>query len=146
MWSAEAVLVCALELLGRSVRSFPPIELVATPPPEATPGVEGYVRFDTRTIYIVTTSGTFQVLQRGREKCADLNATRKLASILVHEEVHLKKGPDERGAYEAQLVTLTLLGAGLGTPPYQEVTRAMRVAMDRQKHRPPQQMASASVH
>ena len=32
MWTAEAVLVCALTLLGRSESSFPPIHLLSVAP------------------------------------------------------------------------------------------------------------------
>ncbi len=42
--STVMVLVCALELLGRSAAALPPIELVAGPPPGAAANVEAFVR------------------------------------------------------------------------------------------------------
>ena len=37
MSAAATVLVCVLSLLGRTQASFPPIQLVDNPPPEAHP-------------------------------------------------------------------------------------------------------------
>ena len=34
----------------------------------------------------------------------------KIASIIVHEEWHLRHGPDESGAYHAQLTALAAMG------------------------------------
>jgi hypothetical protein len=45
----------------------------------------------------------------------DYSALAKIASIIVHEEWHLRHGLDEGGAYDAQLLTLTRIG--LGTRP-----------------------------
>ena len=133
MWTADVVLGCALVLLGRSVISFPPIEFVSTLPAGASPGVEAYVRLNDPRIYLVTTSLHFRLLQRAKDRCADLESARKLASVLIHEETHLKYGADESRAYYAQLTTLTALGSGIGTPPYLEVVRAMRQALPRRK-------------
>ena len=72
MWTAEAVLACALTLLGRSVSSFPPIEFVTTLPADVSPQTEAYVRVNDKRIFLVTTSYHFQVLQRGRDKCGDI--------------------------------------------------------------------------
>ena len=62
MWTAEAVLACALTLLGRSVSSFPPIEFVTTLPADASPQTEAYVRVNDKRIFLVTTGLHFQVL------------------------------------------------------------------------------------
>ena len=51
-----------------------------------------------------------------------------IASVLVHEEWHVRHGGDEAGAYAAQQTTLIRLNAGPGTPLYHEVTRAMLIA------------------
>ena len=63
-------------------------------------------------------------------------AARKLASVLIHEETHLKQGTDEATAYDAQLTTLTALGSGIGSPPYMEVVRAMRHTLAKPKRKP----------
>ena len=49
----------------------------------------------------------------------------KIASILVHEEWHLRNGADERGAYLAQLTALAALCFNADSPVYWAVKRAM---------------------
>jgi hypothetical protein len=138
MWTAEIVLACALGLLGRSASSFPPIDIVSEAPADASPGVEAFVRPGSGRITVLATGAAFQVLQRSRDRCSDRMAARKLASVLVHEETHVRYGSDERRAYETQLTALTWMGAGLGTPPYQEVARAMRHTLSHQRRRKPE--------
>ena len=144
MSTAEVVLVCALNLLGRSASSFPPIEFIGTAPLGASPGVEAYVGPIDRKIYIVTTSAAFQQLLRTGNRCGDIMAARKLASVLIHEEAHIRQDATEKAAYQAQLLTLTALGSGVGSPPYMEVVRAMRHTLKRQQA-PPRLIAAASV-
>ena len=143
MWTAEAVLVCALSLLGRGIASFPPIDLVTTVPADVSPAAEAFVRINTGRISLVTTSSTFRRLREARDQCGDTMAARKLASILVHEETHVKQGADEKNAYAAQLTTLTALGSGIGSPPYQEVVRAMRVTLSLRRPAPERVMVIA---
>ena len=143
MWTAEAVLVCALTLLGRGLGSFPPIDLVATVPADVSPAAEAFVRINSGRISLVTTSSIFRRLQQARDQCSDIMAARKLASILVHEETHVKQGADEKSAYAAQLTTLTALGAGIGSPPYQEVVRAMRLTLAMRRKEPERMMVIA---
>lgn len=126
MWSAAAVLVCALDLLGRSTATFPPIQMLDTRPADVSPQADGFVRTGDHTIYLLTSSAAFERLRRSGDKCGDLNAVRRIASVLVHEEWHLRNGPDERGAYEAQLMALRAMQAGPGNPVYAGVFRAMR--------------------
>ena len=128
MWTAEAVLVCALTLLHRSAESFPPIELVTVRPAYVSVRAEAYVLTGVRRIHLVTASAAFSRARRAVHRCGDLQAIRKIASVLVHEEWHVRNGSDERGAYEAQLLTLTSLDAGPGNPLYSEVLRSMRAA------------------
>jgi hypothetical protein len=130
MWTAEAVLVCALSLLGRPASSFPPIELVER---GASAGAEAYVRRNEQRIYVVTSSDTFREARVSQDRCGNTMAIRKIASVLIHEEVHLRQGGDEKMAYEAQLTTLTALGAGPGSQPYSSVKRAMRYTLDQQR-------------
>jgi hypothetical protein len=137
MWTAEVVLLCALEVLGRSAASFPPIELVATAPANASPGVEAYVGPWDKKIYLVTTSAPFRRQMASNTRCGDVMAARKLASILIHEELHIRENASERTAYQAQLLRLILMGAGIGSPPYQEVFRAMQHTANRDRARVP---------
>jgi hypothetical protein len=136
VWTAEAVLVCALTVLGRSESSFPPITLVKNVPVDVSPMAEAFVRVNDNHIYLLTTSSTFQRLQTAKDRCGDLQATRKLASVLIHEELHIKEHADEKAAYNAQLTILTALGSGTGSRPYQEVHRAMRAALKQKRPTP----------
>lgn len=145
MWTADVVLLCALELLGRPASSLPPIAFVRSAPAEASAGVEAYVGRGDRTIYLVITGPNFRVLMNDKQRCRDTNAARKLASVLVHEEAHIRHGANERAAYEKQLVTLTALGAGIGSPPYQEAFRAMQHTLKRQQQAPAGLMASSRM-
>jgi len=129
MWSAATVLVCALELLGRSPATFPPIRLIDAPPRDATPSVEAFVRPGDDTISVVTSSAPFRDARSAPHRCGDNDALRKIASIIVHEEWHVRHGPDEREAYLAQLTALATMGAGAGTRVYGVVTRSMQTVV-----------------
>jgi hypothetical protein len=61
---------------------------------------------------------------------------RKLASILAHEEWHVKHGPDERAAYEAQLTTLIRLGVQPGSSLYIGVVRSMLTVLKKRPNKP----------
>jgi hypothetical protein len=128
MTGAAAVLVCAIELLGRSPASMPPIEMVASPPLDVSPNADAFVRTDNATIHVVTSTAAFK-----NARCGNRRSLLKLASILVHEEWHVRNGSDERGAYDAQLLTLLRLGEPLTSPVYQSVYRAMQTVMRAQK-------------
>jgi hypothetical protein len=106
MLSATAVVVCALGLLGRSSPGTVPIKLLDHAPPGASQFVQGFLTREPDTIWLVTSTSHFRDAQRG-----DPDALRQIASVIVHEEWHVLRGPDEKGAYEAQLTTLTFLGA-----------------------------------
>ena len=140
MFAPAAVLSCALSILGRSLNSLPPIEFVTDPPAGASAGVEAFVDRQFTTITIVTTSPLFQELLQTDLSTSGSDLFRKLASVVVHEEWHILNGRDERGAYEAQLMTLTLLGSGPGTPLYQMVHRSMLAALS-----PPSRARRASA-
>jgi len=136
MWTAEAVLVCALTLLGRSESSFPPIHFLNVAPADVSADAEAFTRVNGRHLYLVTSSRLFQRLQRDANRCGDLAAVRKLASVLVHEEAHVVRGANEREAYAAQLTTLASLGAGPGSALYTEVSRSMRYTSARGRAEP----------
>jgi hypothetical protein len=137
--------VCALNMLGRSAASLPPIELVREIPVDVSATAEGYVRLGERRIYLVATSPTFRRAQMALDRCGDTMAIRKIASVVIHEEVHLKQGAGEKSAYQAQLTTLTALGAGPMTPPYREVVLAMRHAMKLEKAKRPAGLLAATL-
>jgi hypothetical protein len=143
MWPAETVLVCALSLLHRSVGSFPPIEFVETRPGYVSANVDGYVAHGQARIYLITTSPAFDRARRALYKCGEFDALRKIASVLVHEEWHVRNGSDESGAYMAQLATLAYLGAGPGHPLYRDVARSMRAVVQRSRQGRPDPHNSA---
>ena len=118
MLTAAAVLVCVLEMVGRPM---PPIVLLSDRPRDASPNAEAFVRRNPDTIYLLTQTDVFYEARRGNYR-----ALRKLASILVHEEWHLRHSADERGAYEAQLYELLRLGESPDQPLYRGVMLAMR--------------------
>ena len=124
MWTAASVLACALSVLGRSESRMPPIELIDLAPPGVSAGAEAFVDQRTRTIYLITASSVFQTALRARQ-CSFSMPMRKLASILAHERWHVLHGPDERSAYEHQLITLIQLGLQPGSSVYREVQVSM---------------------
>ena len=141
MWTAASVLACALSVLGRSGSNMPPIELVDIAPPGVSAGAEAYVLHGTGTIYLITSSSVFQNALRSRSQhCSDSVAIRKLASILAHEEWHVRHGPDERSAYEQQLITLLRLGMQPGSGVYLEVQLSMRRVLEARKRNKPDRL------
>jgi len=129
VWSAELVLACAVTLLNRSPASLPPVELVDVRPAFVSRDADAYVVSGMARIYLVTTTSAFTEARKSQFQCGNQQAIRKIASVLVHEEWHVRHGPDEASAYTAQLVALASLGAGPGTPLFTEVQRSMRVAL-----------------
>ena len=99
MGTAASVLACALSVLGRSEASMPPIELIDMAPPGVSAGAEAFVRRDSGTIYVITSSAVFRDAAPVGRHCGYTAAIRKLASILAHEEWHVRHGPDEKAAY-----------------------------------------------
>lgn len=125
MSSAAVVLVCALSALGRSESSLPRIEFVTAAPPEVSARAEAFVRRESRTIYLITSSSVFRDALAAQGDCWAGTAFRKIASILVHEEWHILHGSDEREAYHAQLTTLWSLGLGPDSRVYRDVLKSM---------------------
>src|SRR4051812_43789231 len=56
MLTAAAVLACALDLLGRSPSTVPPIEFVSTIPPGVSRNAQAFLRRDPDVIVFVTSS------------------------------------------------------------------------------------------
>jgi hypothetical protein len=136
MSNAVAVVACALSLLGRSPRTLPPIVLVDEVPIEASSQVEGFVRPFDGTIYLVTTSPVFRLALSSRYDCDTSNAMRKLASVIAHEEWHIRHGSEERGAYEAQLTTLLRIGVPPDSTLYTSVVRSMLAVLKKRNQKP----------
>jgi len=128
MSAAGLVLVCAIELLGRSQEVLPPIVILDTAPAGASPHAAGFVRRGEHVIYLIASSPVFQSALEARSErgqCRGLDSLRLLASIIVHEEWHLNHDSTEEGAYYAQLTMLQQLGAGPGRWPYESVRQAL---------------------
>jgi hypothetical protein len=136
MPTAAAVVVCALALLGRSERNMPRIELVDTVPAEASSQAEAFVRTNDKTIYLVTSSPVFRTVLASRAECGDFIALKKIASIIAHEEWHIRHGTDERGAYQAQLTTLLRLGVTPDNSLYTSVVRSMQAVTKKRDEKP----------
>jgi hypothetical protein len=135
VWSATFVFACALNLLGRSAETFPPVQFVAHPPPGGSMFAEGYVRPDTGQIVLITSTEAFT--QARRDRCRDIDALREIASVIVHEEWHLRHGPDEAGAYEAQLMALLTTGANIDSRVFHKVKQAKLAVLAAAKHTTP---------
>jgi hypothetical protein len=144
MWTAASVLACALSVLGRSEANMPRIELIDIAPSAVSVGAEAFVRHG--TIYLITSSSVFETALRTRSQgCTQSAAMRKLASILAHEEWHVRHGPDEKAAYELQLMTLIRLGLQPGSGVYREVQLSMlRVIETRKRNKPDRLLASVA--
>jgi len=125
VWSAATVLACALSLLGRSERHFHPINLVEIAPAGSSRNVEGFVTHDPGTIHVLTSSAVFRDAAASRSHCGAREALAKIASIIVHEEWHLRNGADERGAYQAQLTALAAIGFNEDSRVHWAVRRSM---------------------
>ena len=131
MWSTAVVLACVLQLMGRTSDTLPAIEFVDVVPPEGSGNVEGFVRPGSGTISLVTSSVAFETARAASHRCGQRHALRKLASIIVHEEWHVRNGPDERGAYQAQLTELVRLGTYPGDQVHVGVMQAMNEVLAR---------------
>ena len=124
----------ALDLGGPLVAALP-ISLTETPPAGTSSGVEAWTSSGEdgrpRQIFLYTQSNVF--------RCANRHPTPlwqcrlKLASILVHEAVHLSGNRDERNAYEAQIAFL--VGRGASSQIVTSVARARDYVVARQRAR-----------
>ena len=85
MPSAVAVVACALSLLGRSEKSFPPITLVEAPPKHASIQADAFVSLPNPHIFVVTSSPTFLDAMASRSSCRESAPMKKRASLLAHE-------------------------------------------------------------
>jgi hypothetical protein len=133
VWSAEAVLVCALGLLGRSEQSFPAVEFVEHVPLGVSASAQGYALYTEARIVLVTSTSAFTEARRATDRCGNVVALREIAGVLAHEEWHVRHGPDEQGAYDAQLIALLSVDAGQDSPLFHSVMRAKQAVSHRAK-------------
>lgn len=138
MSAASVVLVCALDLLGRSPQHLPRIEMLDRRPPGVSASVAAFADPRAGVIYLIASAPPFSVARAAQSSaatCHEPDALKLVASLIVHEEWHLKHGADERGAYYAQLMELQRLGLGPGRWPYATVKRAMQTVLEAQSKR-----------
>jgi hypothetical protein len=133
MLTPAAVVVVALGLLGRSPDSVVPIRFVETPPPGVSTNAEAFINGGAEAIYLIPSSDAFRRARQGQREPGALNAYRRIASILVHEEWHLRHGPDEEGAYLAQMTALAFLRADAAT--ISGVKKSMLTVIQAQRRR-----------
>ena len=133
MWSAQSVFVCALMLLGRTERSFPPVQFVEKAPIGVSPAAEAYVLTDEKRIVLITSAWAFRAARQAQYECGRVEALHQIAGVLAHEEWHVRYGLDEEGAYDAQLTALTSVGASPTL--YNSVMRAKLHAVSESKRR-----------
>ena len=136
MSSAAAIIACALSLLGRSERTMPPITLVEAPPKHASIQADAFVSLPDPHIYVITSSPTFRDAMASRSSCSESATMKKLASVLAHEEWHIRNGADESGAYYAQLTTLLRLGVQPDNNVYRGVQRSMLAVLKQRNKKP----------
>jgi hypothetical protein len=120
-----------------------PLVLIAALPVMVSPGAEAWTVYDEHgtgdRIFVYTRGRTFRCAS-ARHSDQD-QCLLRLASIIVHEAWHLRHGPDEAEAYEAQLAFLRLTEASAflqlsetASQDIREVRRARdRVLADRRK-------------
>jgi hypothetical protein len=135
VWSAKAVVVCALSLLGRSEQNFPAVEFVEHVPAGVSASADGYAFYAEVRIVLVTSTSAFANARRARDRCGDVEAIREIAGVLAHEEWHVLHGPDEQGAYDAQLTALLYVDAGQNSPLFHKVMRAKQAVSDLTRRR-----------
>ena len=144
---AAMVLVCALDLLGRSADRLPPIRILDRPPASVSANANAFVNVHEGVIYLIASAPAFRMARLAQPSpghCRGRDAMQMVASIIVHEEWHLKHGADERGAYEAQLIELIRLGVGSSRWAYRSVVRAMLTVRDAASKRAPEKLQASA--
>jgi hypothetical protein len=144
--AAATAIVCALAALNRSAESMPPIQVIETAPRYNSVGTEAFVDRDSGSIVVIASSNVVRDAADTRGRCGDSSAVKKLASVLIHEEWHIRHGPDEAAAYRRQLIALITLGVAPDSNVYRNVQRSMIAVLDAQKrNRPVSVLANASM-
>jgi len=101
----------AVQLLGWSGDDVPQIHIVSEGPTDRTQTAEAWVQFDAdgRAVPVIHIRADTDVYRDA--STGDYQALVRLAGILTHERWHLRHGPDEAGAYGAQLSIMEYLHA-----------------------------------
>jgi hypothetical protein len=110
------------------------IVVASVPPESASPNVEAWTVFreDGKGDRVVVYTKSSVFICASRHTPVHTNpyiCLLKLASIIVHEAWHFRNGPDEAGAYEAQLQFLEVRGGGSAA----KIAEGVRRARDRVK-------------
>ena len=135
MWTATFVFACALDLLGRGAGTLPPVRFIDHPPRGVSQLAQGYVDPGTHEVVLVTSTEAFR---HARETgCHDPDPIREIASVLAHEEWHVLHGPDEAGAYDAQLVAVLTAGGAMDSPLFHRVKQAKLAVLSAAKRTAP---------
>jgi hypothetical protein len=137
MSTVAVVLLCALNVLGRSAETFPPIHVVERPADRSSI-VEAFVDRDNHTINLIADSPAFAAARQRADReprCTFRPEYALVASILVHEEWHLRYGPDEDGAYSAQQIALLSLGIPMDSRLFRRVMLSKSAATAAQRAR-----------
>ena len=137
MGIAATALVCALGVLNRSEASLPRIEILDQAPAFVSTGTEAFVQRNPDIIFIIASSTVVRDAASRPGECGDLFAVKKLASIVIHEEAHLRYGDNEEHAYYRQLVALIQLGLGPDSRTYRDVQRSMKAVLQARKRNRP---------
>lgn len=124
---------CQPVLLPASQR-IAPVELLEQIPADVSTNAEAFIRGGDSRVYLITSSAIFREARRATRPCGSREPLVKLASIITHELWHLQYGPDEQGAYEAQLMALMKLGRGPETLVYQGVRRSMQAVTEARRN------------
>jgi len=131
-------LALAVTLLAWFGDEVPQFEVAARRPPDANPIAEAWVRYNgdgspVPVVYVAADSYVYRDAPRNYQSLV------KLAGILAHERWHLRHGPDEIGAYDTQLSTMTYLHAS--SPNLAEVRRSLNWVRQQAKNRASQEAA-----
>ncbi len=129
MWSAETVFVCALTLLGRAGGRFPVVQFVERAPIGVSRLAQAYTTETDSHIVLITSTSAFRNARRASNRCGDVEAIREIAGVLAHEEWHVRHGPGEEAAYDAQLTALLQVGADQNGALYHKVMRAKQAVV-----------------
>ena len=126
-WPADQRVLERAVFLAGPLFAHLPIVLTSVLPSMVSPGAEAWTIYletgQGDKIFVYTGSAIFQCASTSRSN--GWQCELKLASLIVHEAWHLRNGPDEAGAYEAQM-TFLIRNGGSG-----EQISWIRIARDR---------------
>lgn len=105
----------AIELIAQGPwKPTVPLKLVSSRPAKVSPEAIAWVEWDEgsgRAISMNVATYTDVYKRASKPGTGQLEAIRNIAAAIAHEQAHVVLGPNEEQAYEAQLTTLSQLGA-----------------------------------